>query len=268
MRPIVYPLAPLAVLSDEAFPDGNAMIEFFLSGLLNCGRLKEAAAYVAMIPVQDASVSIKSSALSVARALAENKDTESAEKIVDRIKLNSASAEILSQVMDVLDQMRNAGDYKRCVLLYAKLAAVDGNPMKNQAALWGVFCDMAMGNQLSAQGRLSTIEMDRTVPEFSLLQMVKGMFKESGKTPDHKAALELYSEGVVFGSLTDSWMPELLYRTAMAYKNIKNFVASNEIFAQLQTLYPENPFTNLGKKEIVEIKKEEPKDDSDEDDEE
>ena len=50
--------------------------------------------------------------------------------------------------------------------------------------------------------------------------------------------------------------------------NIKNFVASNEIFAQLQTLYPENPFTNLGKKEIVEIKKEEPKDDSDEDDEE
>ena len=85
MRPIVYPLAPLAVLSDEAFPDGNAMIEFFLSGLLNCGRLKEAAAYVAMIPVQDASVSIKSSALSVARALAENKDTESAEKIVDRI---------------------------------------------------------------------------------------------------------------------------------------------------------------------------------------
>lgn len=268
MRPIVYPLAPLAVLSDEAFPDGNAMIEFFLSGLLNCGRLKEAAAYVAMIPVQDASVSIKSSALSVARALAENKDTESAEKIVDRIKLNSASAEILSQVMDVLDQMRNAGDYKRCVLLYAKLAAVDGNPMKNQAALWGVFCDMAMGNQLSAQGRLSSIEMDRTVPEFSLLQMVKGMFKESGKTPDHKAALELYSEGVVFGSLTDSWMPELLYRTAMAYKNIKNFVASNEIFAQLQTLYPENPFTNLGKKEIVEIKKEEPKDDSDEDDEE
>lgn len=63
-------------------------------------------------------------------------------------------------------------------------------------------------------------------------------------------------------------MPELLYRTAMAYKNIKNFVASNEIFAQLQTLYPENPFTNLGKKEIVEIKKKEPKDDSDEDDEE
>ena len=106
---------------------------------------------------------------------------------------------------------------------------------------------MAMGNQLSAQGRLSTIEMDRTVPEFSLLQMVKGMFKESGKTPTTRPP-RAYSEGVVFGSLTDSWMPELLYRTAMAYKNIKNFVASNEIFAQLQTLYPENPFTNLGKK--------------------
>ena len=60
---------------------------------------------------------------------------------------------------------------------------------------------------------------------------------------------------MVFGSLTDPWMPELLYKTAMAYKKIKNFVASNEIFAQLETLYPDNPFTALGKKEVVVIKK-------------
>ena len=255
MRPVVYPLAPLAVLSDEVFPDGNAMIEFFLTSLANAGRLKEAAAYVALLPIQEASDSIRGAALGIARSLAAQRQTDEAEKIVERIRLNSASAETLSQIMEVLDQMRNAGDYKRCVLFYSKLSALKDNPAKNQAALWGVFCDMAMGNELSARGTLANIEMDRSVPEFSLLQMVNGMLKEKGKKPDIKGALELYSEGVVFGSLTDPWMPELLYKTAMAYKKIKNFVASNEIFAQLETLYPDNPFTALGKKEVVVIKK-------------
>lgn len=255
MRPVVYPLAPLAVLSDKVFPDGNAMIEFFLTSLANAGRLKEAAAYVALLPIQDASDSIRGAALGIARSLAAQRQTDEAEKIVERIRLNSASAETLSQIMEVLDQMRNAGDYKRCVLFYSKLSALKDNPAKNQAALWGVFCDMAMGNELSARGTLANIEMDRSVPEFSLLQMVNGMLKEKGKKPDIKGALELYSEGVVFGSLTDPWMPELLYKTAMAYKKIKNFVASNEIFAQLETLYPDNPFTALGKKEVVVIKK-------------
>ena len=108
---------------------------------------------------------------------------------------------------------------------------------------------MAMGNQLSAQGRLSTIEMDRTVPEFSLLQMVKGMFKESGKTPDHKAALELYSEGVVFGSLTDSWMPELLYRTAMGIQKYKKILwLLTKYLRSSKRCILKIPFTNLGKK--------------------
>ncbi len=258
MRPVVYPIAPLAVLSDDVFPDGNAMIEFFLSSLSSAGRLKEAAAYVGLLPIQDASDSIRGAALGIARSLAARNQTAEAEKIVNRVRLNSASAETLSQIMEVLNEMRNSGDYKRCVLLYSKLSALEGNPAKNQAALWGVFCDMAMGNELSARGTLSAIEMDRSVPEFSLLQMVNGMLKEKGDKPDVKGALELYSEGVVFGSLTDPWMPELLYKTAMAYKKIKNFVASNEIFAQLETLYPDNPFTALGKKEVVVIKKEEP----------
>lgn len=263
MRPVVYPLAPLAVLSDDVFAEGNAMIEFFLSSLSNAGRLKEASAYVGLLPIQDASDSICGAALGIARSLAARGQTGEAEKIVDRIRLNSASPEVLSQVMEVLDQMRNAGDYKRCVLLYSKLSSLKDNPAKKQAALWGVFCDMAMGNELSARGTLSSIEMDRSVPEFSLLQMVNGMLKEKGDKPDVKGALELYSEGVVFGSLTDPWMPELLYKTAMAYKKIKNFVASNEIFAQLETLYPDNPFAALGKKEVVAIKKDNPENSAD-----
>ena len=73
---------------------------------------------------------------------------------MDRIKLNSASAEILSQVMDVLDQMRNAGDYKRCVLLYAKLAAVDGKPDEESGSSLGRILRYGNGQSTFGAGKV------------------------------------------------------------------------------------------------------------------
>ena len=40
-----------------------------------------------------------------------------------------------------------------------------------------------------------------------------------------------------------------------AEKKPEDAILFNEIFAQLETLYPDNPFTALGKKEVVVIKK-------------
>ena len=50
-------------------------------------------------------------------------------------------------------------------------------------------------------------------------------------------------------------MPELLFKTGMAYKAVKNFNASNEIFAQIKAMYPESPFAAKGEKEFVKIEK-------------
>lgn len=255
MRSVAYPIAPFAVFSDDVFPDGNAMIDFFITSMLNAGRYKEAAAYVDLLPVQNLSDSVRASVFTVAKVLAANGEPAKTIKILDRMHVSAESAEVFPQVMEVLDAVRNAGDYKDCALWYTKLSNMKDNPLKNQASLWMIFCDMAIGNKMSAELYLSGIELDKTSSEFSLLQMVKGMVKEGTAKSDIKEALDFYAEGVVYGALTDPWMPELLYKTGMAYKKIENFVASNEIFAQLQTLYPENPFTKLGKKEIVEIKK-------------
>lgn len=266
LRPTAYAILPFTVFDDEAFT-GNQIVEFYISSLLNANRLKEAFAYVSALSLDSASSNIVASALDVAKALVNAGKLDEAMKILDRIGVSS-DAETISAIMDVLGAVRDSGNYKACVVWYTKLSNMKDNPLKGEAALWMIFCDMAMGNKMSAEVYLSNIDIKRGTPEFSLLQMIKGMLKDSAKTPDYRAALDFYSEGVVFGKLTDPWMPQLLFKTGMAYKNIKNFVASNEIFAQLLALYPENAYTKLGQKEIVEIKKEEPKskDDSDDDD--
>ncbi len=87
---------------------------------------------------------------------------------------------------------------------------------------------------------------------FSLIQMVRGIFKENDNKTEE--ALNLFAEGIVFGDASSDWMTELLYRTGMSYKKLGNFTASNEIFAQLMLFYPNDLFTKKAEKEVVEIK--------------
>lgn len=63
-------------------------------------------------------------------------------------------------------------------------------------------------------------------------------------------------------------MPELLFRTGMAYKNTGELKASNEIFKQISVFYPGDIFSDKAKSEIVEIKEEaKPSDEEDSEDE-
>ena len=115
-----------------------------------------------------------------------------------------------------------------------------------------IFCDLAVGNRSSADIYLSTIDVKRGTAEFSLCQMVRGMVKEAGETPDYKGALDLYAEGIVFGNASDNWMPELLFRTGMAYKNTGELKASNEIFKQISVFYPGDIFSDKAKRKKLE----------------
>ena len=102
--------------------------------------------------------------------------------------------------------------------------------------------------------------------------MNQGMLAEQAAKPDLNTVLDHYAEGIVFGSLTSTWMPELLYKTGMAYKKLGRQYAANEIFAQMASLFPNDTLTAKGQKEIVKVerkpKKVETDDDDDEDDDE
>ena len=61
-------------------------------------------------------------------------------------------------------------------------------------------------------------------------------------------------------------MPELLFKTAKAYKSIQKPETANEIFGQIILLYPNDKFSKLSAPEIVPIAKEESKESEGEED--
>ena len=270
MRPFVYPLIPLMCINEDTFK-GNAYLEMYLNALVNAKRMKEAVSIADSLKLGDCAPSLVSSVLGVAEALAKSGDVKGALAIVDHVPYTGIYTQVIPDFLSVLAELRKAGAVKECAVYYTKLTAVE-SAQKNEAVLWMVYCDLSMGKKMSAEIYLNQIKLDKKAPEFSLLKMNQGMLAEQAAKPDLNTVLDHYAEGIVFGSLTSTWMPELLYKTGMAYKKLGRQYAANEIFAQMASLFPNDTLTAKGQKEIVKVerkpKKVETDDDDDEDDDE
>jgi len=268
MRKMVYPLIPLMSLPDETFK-GHSVLEMYLNALVNADRLVEAESIIAALPLGECARDLVSSALSVAEVLANKGMTKQALAAVERVPFTGDNAANIPDLMNALGALRKQGMIKECAVIYTKIANVE-SPQKNEATLWMVYCDLSLGKKMSAEIYLNQIKLDQNSPEFSLLQMDRGMLASKAEKPNLNEVLDLYAEGIVFGSLSSSWMPELLYNAGMMYKKLGRQYAANEIFAQMAAFYPDDTLTKKGQKEIVKVERKKVKaktDDDDDDDE-
>lgn len=266
MRQLVYPIIPLMSLPEETFR-AHTMLEMYLQALMNADRMVEANSIVASLPLSECAFDLVATSMSVAEMLADKGKTKEALAIIEKVPFTGDKIVNIPDLMKVLSALRKQGMVKECALFYTKLMNID-SPQKNEATLWMVYCDLSMGKKMSAEIYLNQIKLENTAPEFSLLQMTKGMLAAQADKPDYRQVLDLYAEGIVFGSLASSWMPELLYNTGMAYKKFGKQYAANQIFAQMLAFYPNDTLTKKGQKEVVKVeRKKVKKAESDEDDE-
>ena len=269
MRQLVYPIIPLMVLPEDTFK-AHTMLEMYLQALMNADRMVEANSIVASLSLGECAFDLVATSMSVAEMLADKGKTKEALAIIEKVPITGDKIVNIPDLMKVLSALRKQGMVKECALFYTKLMNID-SPQKNEATLWMVYCDLSMGKKMSAEIYLNQIKLENTAPEFSLLQMAKGMLASQADKPDYKQVLDLYAEGIVFGSLASPWMPELLYNTGMTYKKYGKQYAANQIFAQMLAFYPNDTLTKKGQKEVVKVERKKVKkaesDDEDEDDE-
>ena len=255
MRDIVYPVIPLCAMSESAF-DAADYIEVFTESLIEAKFLKEAYAFAKALPIENSSARIITSAMNIASALVANGQNAQAFAILEKVDLKEESQFAASaSVLKVMSQLRNAGLVKELLPMYSKFGAT-ANPSALEFKLWSVYCDVVMGNRMSAEVYLNSIKVDAKSEVFSLAKMIKGdLLASNPKAPNISGALDSYAEGIVMGQISSDLMPELLFKAGMLYKQMERFVASNEIFAQISAMYPNSPYAAKGSKEIVKIEK-------------
>lgn len=268
LRDAVYPALPMMGLSPQVFVNGHEVAEMFMRSLVNADRFVEAVSFVNALPLDNLPVDTLDATLYVCSALVKANRLEDAKSVLDKCKITDKYFSLMPKMIELLSQIRIAGDTKYALGWFTKFANMPNNPQANLCKIWEIYCDLALGNTASAAIVKETVgKLERKDPAFSLLAMINGIMKQSAnpKKPDYYGALEFFSEGVVFGDQSAPWVPELLFNTGMAYKGMKNFYASNAIFTQLNIMFPDSAFSKKGLKEIVIIEEKADGDDSEED---
>lgn len=281
LRAIAYPLIPLAALPEKSI-NIQPVLDMFLDSLLNADRINEAYSFVKAMPLNSLSDSLYLRVLDTVEKLARANKVSEGFDILNGITVDTSNFERNSKFMDALAALRKRDGEKQALVWYTRLGNDESNTLRDLSTLWMIYCDLTQGNKMSAQVYLSRFdEMKAEAAEFSLLKLVQGMLhlyeakdlgetlkpmeNEEDKKPVEKAiaekksdALFMFAEGIANGRINAEWMPELLFRAGIIYKEMENFKASNGIFAQIIAVYPDDIFAAKSKPQMVKIEEKKP----------
>ncbi len=257
-RDTIYTYLPILEMPEQPTFSMHTDVANYIDALIKTKRMKEAEGLSKAIPYGTAPQSLSVAGLALARAFVAADMFDAAQDVLSRVNFSGDNIDLIPDGMLVLADLRKKNRAKQALLWYTKLSNIAENPQKQGALVWMVYCDLVSGNKASAEVYLSQIgKLERSDKYFSLLQMIKGIFKVQEKK--YSEALDLFAEGIVYGDVAADWMPELLYRSGLAYKTLKQNMPANEIFSQCLMLYPEDAYSKLGAKEIVKIPAEQQK---------
>lgn len=261
-RHVIYPA--VAIMSvDENITNIQENLGMFVESLINAKRYVEAKSLMESLPLSKATATVGKVVVDYAASMLKLGRVDDCMSVMERLNFGGENLANIDDIMSLVDLLRSGEKIKEAVTLYTKLQSTPENPRAKEATLWMAYCDIIRGNTMAAQIFLDTPELKdlkKSDSVFSLKSMIRGILLESDKNVSD--ALDAYGEGIVYGDAAYAWMPELLFKTAKAYKAIQKPETANEIFEQIILLYPNDKFSKLSAPEIVPIEKKESEEDS------
>ena len=256
-RRVIYPA--VAIMSvDENITNIQENLGMFVESLINAKRYIEAKSLMESLPLSKATATVGKVVVDYAASMLKLGRVDDCMSVMERLNFGGENLANIDDIMSLVDLLRSNEKIKEAVTLYTKLQSTPENPRAKEATLWMAYCDIIRGNTMAAQIFLDTPELKdlkKSDSVFSLKSMIRGILLESDKNISD--ALDAYGEGIVYGDTAYSWMPELLFKTAKAYKAIQKPETANEILEQIILLYPNDKFSKLSAPEIVPIEKKE-----------
>ncbi|MBO6103303.1 MAG: tetratricopeptide repeat protein [Opitutales bacterium] len=252
-RSYVYPALVIMSVSENV-TNMHDNLPIFVESLVNAKKYVEAKSLMDALPLSKATPTVGETVINYASKMIDADRYEDAKSVLERLNFGGDNLENIDKVMDIAHKLRKSGKIQEALQWYTKLQSTPDNPYAKEATLWMAYCDIIRGNIMSAQLFTDQLrDLPKTDKVFSLKNLINGMLLM--KAQNKEDAIDEYAEGIVYGEISQSWMPELLYNAAMLYKDMKQFEPSNEIFEQIMLLYPSEKYSELAKSEIVVIEK-------------
>jgi len=245
LRPVGYPLLKYVKIPPEKF-NIHGTLALFYEAAIRAGDITEARYIANRLPLEEIDPYYTNLSFQLAAKIAENGETQQAMELMEKLPLNAENPELLEFALNFAAQLREQDSLTEALFLYQKLAAMDAPGIKRTATLWNAYCNFRLGNKSIARVFFESVEeIPSDHPDFSLYQLVQGRMLLDENEPEQ--ALIHLSKGIVYGQLSYDWMPELFYLAGKGYKDSAYGKASQEVYAQLTTFYPNSKWAAAAK---------------------
>jgi tetratricopeptide (TPR) repeat protein len=241
LRAEAYPLLKFVPLDPDRVRI-HSVVRRLLDELNRLGHADEAAAILDGFPRERITGVFRSQAVETASALVESGEMETAYELLQEFPIGPGETAFAPIYLDLATEFRLREDWERARNLYKDVQLASGPTEYPEAFLWEAYIHQREGRSFMVEGILEQFgELDEESPYFSLRELVRGIvLAEEGSV---KEALATLAKGVVYSTTNDPWTPELLFRTANLYEEMKMETAAIEIRDQLRFFYPDSTWT-------------------------
>ena len=231
--------------ANSAFAD---TVRNLLDGLIQVGRYNEAIFVLEQLDVGKLGPDFEKEAIRLALILSNSEQQNAALKVIQRVPIERVDVSNLDFIIELAHALREQENYKTAQSIYKQIAANPEN-FSEEAKYWTYYCSLKQGQHIEDHTFAFNIATIKAGEEtFPLQQLVLGNYYIQRE--QIKEAMRAISQGIAFARPTETWTPELMYRSGQIYKRYEMPEIAQSVFKETILFFPTTKWAEAAQTEI------------------
>ncbi|MCH8474377.1 MAG: hypothetical protein LAT55_04015 [Opitutales bacterium] len=241
----VRQLGPFArqVLHYVDVPNTNAatIVNMYVTALSRAQRFDEAEAILLLVPLEDEGEVFVPQIFEVAESmrLAERDYME----LIRRVPISPENTRYVLFMREFAESLLEQDAIEDASLIYRRVREATDGEDRRWATIWMAYAEVRSGGIFRATELLDEVgELEVSEAVYSLYYLIRSRLSRENENFDN--AIDEISRGIVYANINTAWFPEMLYLSAISYREAGNVETADRVGEYLSMLFPENYWTN------------------------
>lgn len=241
----VRQLGPFArrVLPYVDVPNTNAftIVSMYINALTRAQRFDEAEAILLLVPLEGQTEGFVAQIFEVAESMRlAGRDYMN---LIRRVPISPDNTRFVVFMRQFAESLLEQDAIEDASLIYRRVREATDGEDRRWATIWMAYAEVRSGGIFRATELLDEVgELEVNEAVYSLYYLIRSRLSREDENFDD--AIDQISRGIVYANINTAWFPEMLYLSAISYRELGNTETADRVGEYLTMLFPENYWTN------------------------
>ncbi|MCC5790523.1 MAG: hypothetical protein JJT75_12885 [Opitutales bacterium] len=224
-------------------PNSNAVtiVNMYITALSRAQHFDEAEAFLLLVPLEGEGEAFVPQIFEVAESmrLAERDYMD----LIRRVPISPENTRYVLFMREFAESLLEQDAIEDASLIYRRVREATDGEDRRWATIWMAYAEVRSGGTFRAAELLDEVgELEVSEAVYSLYYLIRSRLSRENENFDD--AIDEISRGIVYANINTAWFPEMLYLSAISYREAGNIETASRVGEYLSMLFPENYWTN------------------------